>query len=332
MSDVATEVNRGGRPRKVEVQMTEDEIEALRAEITDCMSRDSSLTLNGVAQEIGVPAPTLGLWMSRKYPGRSDLVGMRVLNGWKLRIERMAVRAQAPEAPGFTLTPSAVEFLELFAHAQHLPDMVVVTGTAGIGKSSAACHYTRQNAAVWKIVASPAVIGPRAVLDELARCMGIVEFGALHKLQHVMITRLRKTNALIIVDEAQHLQPVALDLLRAFHDQAEVGIALLGNEVVLGRIDGGQRKPEFAQLYSRVGRRLTRKGVRRGDAPALLDAGQIEDEEVRALLEGIARRPGALRGMVKTMRMASLLAAREKVPLSPRHVTIADTNLTGAST
>ena len=320
------------RAQRLPIQMTEDEIEALRVQVQGALTSDPTLRPTALAAELGVPSSTFELWLSRKYQGRNDQVGMRVRQGWLVREERLAVRAQVPAAPAFTFTQSAIEFLEILAHAHHLPDIVTVTGAAGIGKSSAACHYTAQNyGSVWKIVASPAVIRPRAVLDELARTMGFVEFGALHKLQHLLIMKLRGTHALVIVDEAQHLQPAALDALRALHDQAGVGLALLGNETVIGKIDGGQRKPEYAQLYSRVGRRLTRKKLRKGDAPALLDAAQVDDEDVRKLLVGVAERPGALRGMVKTLRMAQMLAAREQAPLDARHIGIADANLMGGA-
>ena len=290
---------------------------------------DTGLSGTELAKQLGMKQATFSLWLSGKYTGRNDVQGAVVKAGLQLRAEREAVRAVVPEAPGFTNTPSAREFLEIFAHAQHLPDFGVVTGAAGIGKTSAACHYTRTTAGVWKITASPSVIGPRALLDEFARAMEIRDRLALHKLHHAIVQKLRGTNALLIVDEAQHLQPQALDELRGLHDQAEIGVVLLGNEVVLGKIDGGMRKPEYAQLYSRVGRRLTRKAVRNGDAEALLNASDIDAEDVRGMLAAIARRPGALRGMVKTLRLAQLVAAKEKMALSVRHVELADKSLGG---
>lgn len=60
-------------------------------------------------------------------------------------------------------------------------------------------------------------------------------------------SRLKGTQGLLIVDEAQHLSAGAIDQLRAVHDRAEVGLALLGNEEVWSRIDGGGRKAQ-AQL------------------------------------------------------------------------------------
>ncbi len=316
------------RGPRLAIQMEEAEIEEMRRACRAIMS-DASLSGTQLAQQLGMKQATFSLWLAGKYTGRNDVQGAAVKAGLQLRAERDAVRAIAPEAPGFTNTPSSREFLEIFSHAQHLPDFGVITGAAGIGKTSAACHYARTTAGVWKITASPSVIGPRALLDEFARAMEIRERLALHKLHHAIVQKLRGTNALLIVDEAQHLQPQALDELRGLHDQPGVGVVLLGNEVVLGKIDGGMRKPEYAQLYSRVGRRLTRKAVRAGDAEALLNAAEIDADDVRNMLTAIARRPGALRGMVKTLRLAQIVAAKEKVPLNLRHVELADKSLGG---
>lgn len=324
-SDNQTSENKGPR---LPVQMEEAEIEEMR-KACRALLNDSNLSATQLAQQLGMKPVTFGLWLSGKYTGRNDIQGANVRAGLQLRAERDAVRAIAPEAPGFTNTPSSREFLEIFAHAQHLPDFGVITGAAGIGKTTAACHYTRTTAGVWMIVASPSVIGPRALLDEFARAMDIRDRLAPHNLHHSIVQRLRGTNALLIVDEAQHLQPQALDELRGLHDQAGLGVVLLGNEVVLGKIDGGMRKPEYAQLYSRVGRRLTRKAVRAGDAEALLNASDIDAEDVRNMLTAIARRPGALRGMVKTLRLAQLVAAKANVPLSIRHIEMADKSLGG---
>lgn len=315
--------------RTAPVQMQEEEIEALRQQCR-ALLETTGMSAAKLAQELNVKAVTFNSWLARRYAGRNDLQAVLVRSGLQQRADREAVRAVAPAAPAFTLTPSSREFLEIFAHAQHLPDFAVITGAAGIGKTSAACHYSRTTPAVWKIVCSPSVIGPRALLDEFARTMGVVERLALHNLHHTLVQRLRGTNGLLIVDEAQHLQPQALDELRGLHDQAGIGVVLLGNEVVLGRINGGvngAKRAEFAQLSSRIGRKLTRKGTRAGDAAALLSASEVDDEEVRDLLIAVSRRPGALRGMSKTLRLALLIAARDQVPLAPKHVELADRSL-----
>ena len=47
--------------------------------------------------------------------------------------------------------------------------------------------------------------------------------------------RLEGTKGLLIIDEAQNLFPKAMDQIRSFHDQAEIGIALVGNQTVAAR-------------------------------------------------------------------------------------------------
>ena len=324
----ATENGSGGRIA-APIQMQESEIEALRQQCREIL-KASNMSGARLAAELNVKAVTFAAWLNGKYAGRNDLQGLLVRTGLQQRSDREKVRAVAPPAPTFTLTPSAGEFLEIFAHAQHLPDFAVVTGAPGIGKTSAACHYARSTLGVWKITCSPTVTVPRAVQDEFARAMGLTNRMALHAMHHVMVQKLRGTNGLLIVDEAQHLKPDALDELRSLHDQAAVGVVLLGNEAVLGRMRGGNGttpRPEFAQLSSRVGRRLTRKGTRAGDAAALLNASEIDDEDVREMLVAISRRPGALRAMAKTLRLAQLVAARDQVALNTRHIDLADRSL-----
>jgi DNA transposition AAA+ family ATPase len=196
----------------------------------------------------------------------------------------------------------------------------VVVGAPGVGKSSAACHYTRNHPNVFKVVAHPILSSPKALLEELSRVIGSYQGGALHRVQRGLISKLRGTGALIMVDEAQHLTPVALDQLRSIHDEAEVGVVLLGNPAVYGRLEGQGRSAQFAQLFSRVGMRLSRPKPQKADVDALLDAWSIEGGTERALLHTIARKPGALRGMTKALKLAHMLAAVERTRPDVSHI------------
>lgn len=324
----ATENGSGGRIA-APIQMQESEIEALRQQCREIL-KTGNMSGARLAAELNVKAVTFAAWLNGKYAGRNDLQGLLVRTGLQQRSDREKARAVVPAVRGFTMTPSAAEYLEIFAHAQHLPDIAIITGAPGLGKTSAACHYTRSALGVWKITCSPTVTVPRAVQDEFARAMGLTSRLAQHAMRHVMVQKLRGSNGLLIVDEAQHLHPSAVDELSSLHDQAGVGLVLLGNEAVLGRMRGGNGttpRPEFAKLSSRVGRRLTRKSPRAGDAAALLNASEIDDEDARELLVAISSRPGALRTMDKTLRLAQLVAARDQVPLNTRHIDLADRSL-----
>jgi DNA transposition AAA+ family ATPase len=114
--------------------------------------------------------------------------------------------------------------------------------------------------------------------------------------------------ALLIVDEAQHLKLEAVEALRAIHDSTGVGLVLSGNESVYAKLTGGTRRAEFAQLFSRVGRRLRLDRPSPGDVAAILQAWRIEGIKERELCQQIASLPGGLRGLVNVLVDATTAA------------------------
>ena len=102
-----------------------------------------------------------------------------------------------------------------------------------------------------------------------------------------------------------------------------VGIALVGNESVYGRLQGEGRRPEFAQLFSRIGMRFTRPKPYSEDVCELIKAWKVEDETTVRLLKAIASKPGALRGMTKVLRIATAFAKGSGQALNASHVNAA---------
>lgn len=291
--------------------MTQEAIDAIRAECRTVMEAEQ-IPATVVAKEAGIAYGTLTPFLSGIYAGRNDRIAAEVQKWLRNRVVRQQVAAMAPAAPRFIATPTAEAFQAIFAHAQHMPDFAVVVGAPGVGKTSAACHYTRSTPNVFKITAHPMLQSPRALLDELSRALSVFSGGGQHRVQRALVAKLRGSGALLMVDEAQHLSPPALDQLRSIHDDAEVGVVLIGNPAVYGRLEGQGRTKEFAQLFSRVGMRLTKPKPVKADIDALLDAWGMEDTEARGLLHAIARKPGALRGMTKTLKLAHMLASAER--------------------
>ena len=70
---------------------------------------------------------------------------------------------------------------------------------------------------------------------------------------------------------------------------------------------GGDRSVGFAQLFSRIATRKRLGYPSRGDIDALLDAWGLA-EDARKYCRVIGRRPGALRGLTNTLRLASMYA------------------------
>jgi DNA transposition AAA+ family ATPase len=123
--------------------------------------------------------------------------------------------------------------------------------------------------------------------------------------------KVKDTHGLLVIDEAQHLSVAALDQVRSIHDATGVGIALVGNDGVFARMAGGRNAQQLDRLYSRVGKRLRVEKSTEADILAIIKAWGIDDAECRTTLIAIARRPGALRTLTKTLRLASMHAAAE---------------------
>lgn len=294
-----------------EPNMSPEDIEAVRARVRAVMA-DRKMAMTDVSRQVGIPYGTFSSWMGGTYKGRNGHLAEQTLH-WLSGLEAAdRTRALAPRAPAFVPTPTANEILATLEHAQHMPEMVVITGAPGVGKTSTGRWYAARNPNVWLLTAEPAMSSPRALMDELAEAIGLQERGlSSQRLSRTLARRMTGSNGLILIDEAQHLTSQTLDQLRMFHDLASIGIALMGNESVYARLEGGTRAAQYAQLFSRVGMRLQRPRALKGDVDSLLDAWGIPGKQERALLLAIAKKPGALRNLTKVVRVAHMLAGAE---------------------
>jgi len=302
--------------------LTAEQQDAVRDAVRQVMAAEA-MTMTAVAKAAGIPYGTFSAWLGGTYQGRGERVADEAGRWLEARKVEQRTRALAPTAPEFLMTPSAEAFFGVFAHAQHMIDLVIISGGAGVGKTSAAEAYRARTPNTWVLTAEPCFSTPRMLLDDLAETLGISERYSAQKVSRAIVRRLRDCGGLLIIDEAQHLGTLALDQLRTIHDLAHVGVALVGNESVYARLEGAARTPAFAQLYSRVGMRLPRAKPVKRDIDALLDAWKVEGERERRLLHAIARKPGALRGMTKTLRMAHMLAGAEGAAMSEQYVLMA---------
>jgi DNA transposition AAA+ family ATPase len=288
-----------------------DDMDALRQRIRSAM-KERGLAMTDVARQVGVPYGTFSSWMGNTYRGRLGPIGEKASQWLDGQQAADRTRALAPKAPGFLPTPTAEAILATLEHAQFMPEFVVITGSPGVGKTSAGRAYAQRNTNVWLITAEPTMSTPRAVLEYLAEAIGVPSRGmSTQQLSRSLTRRMTGSQGLILIDEAQHLTSQTLDQLRMFYDLADIGIALMGNEAVHARLEGGARAAQFAQLFSRVGMRLARPRALKGDIEQLMDAWDIAGKGERALLAQIAKRPGALRNLTKVLRMAHMLGSAE---------------------
>ncbi len=233
--------------------------------------------------------------------------------------------------PKFVETPTACKIHAVLKYVSSLCDIAVIYGGAGVGKTCALEEYAENQPDCWIITMSPATASVAAALEEIALTIGLRGFpGRTSRLQREIIKRLKNSKGILIVDEAQHLFINTLESLRAIHDATEISLVLSGNESVYSRLTAGStRMAMFAQLFSRIGKRLHLSESLPGDGTALAKNFGLTGEKEIKFIEEIARNPGALRMVVKTLRLASVLAYNNEGQINLKNIKRAWRDLSG---
>lgn len=302
----------------------------LRERLRATMAADRRLSQAAVAREIGISASALNQWLKGIYAGDNEAIESKLVIWLVAYDERRQAGETMPRAPEWVETPTAARIVGALSYAQAAGDIAIVYGGAGLGKSTAIRHYQGISLNVWHVTMTPASASVVTALEEICAALGLTETGGAAKLHRAIVRRVRGSRGLLAIDEAQHLSTAALDQIRAIHDATEIGVALVGNQEVYARMTGGNRAAYLDRLYSRVGKRLALRSSTAEDIHAVIAAWDIDDAPCRKTLTDIARRPGALRTLTKTLRLAGMYALAEGKPVSCEFVGRAWRELGGA--
>lgn len=283
----------------------------LRDQVKGVMAREKRLSQVIVAKESGISPATLNQWLAGKYAGDNEGIDAKLRLWLEADQARRAAGGAMPVAPGYVNTPTSARVLGALAYAQMAGDIAVSYGSAGVGKTTSCQHYRDSSPNVWIATMDPSTSGVVTCLQEICDALGLDTGGGARAMAKRLEKRVRDTHGLLIIDEAQHLSVQALDQVRALHDATGVGIALVGNEGVFARMAGGRNASQLDRLYSRVGKRLRLQQSSEADIVAVIKAWGITDSKCHPTLISIARGPGALRTLTKTLRLASMYAVAE---------------------
>lgn len=275
---------------------------------------EDGLSQDKVAAEAGMSATALSQYLNGKYPGNVANVEAKLGKWLDSRGERQSMQAFVPDAPAFFTSQTARDLMTALLYAQSLGDMALVVGVPGIGKSTTCQEYQRKYSNVWIATMAAHTTGVVPVLKEICDAVGAAAGSGANAMAREISAKIRGRSGLLIVDEAHHLSPQALDAIRALHDATEVAVALVGSVEIVAKLE------KMPQLYSRLGVRLYRRKVLKGDVTALLEAWKITGREERRLLTTLANQPGALRSVTKTLRLATALARGSAEDLSLQHI------------
>ncbi|WP_134689330.1 AAA family ATPase [Escherichia coli] len=262
-------------------------------------------TFKQIALESGLSTGTISSFINDKYNGDNERVS-QMLQRW---LEKYHAVAELPEPPRFVETQTVKQIWTSMRFASLTESIAVVCGNPGVGKTEAAREYRRTNNNVWMITITPSCASVLECLTELAFELGMNDAPRRKgPLSRALRRRLEGTQGLVIIDEADHLGAEVLEELRLLQESTRIGLVLMGNHRVYSNITGGNRTVEFARLFSRIAKRTAINKTKKADVKAIADAWQINGEKELELLQQIAQKPGALRILNHSLRLAAMTA------------------------
>ncbi len=253
---------------------------------------ESGKSQSAIARELGVSAAAISSFLSGSYKAPHTLIP---------KIEALLSNAEskslAPKAPGFALTGISKRVMDAIEYCHLQGKIGVIYGDAGIGKTMAIREYVRENPMSIYITISPAFATMSGVNDLLSEAVGVREKNS-RRIYMELISRLKDSGRVIIIDEAQHLTKKTLEHLRSIADESGVGVCLVGNEEVYTRLKGSG-KADFAQIFSRIARRepVFLSNVKRLDIEKIFFESHLDEETIDFLFK-IAGTKYGIRGAV----------------------------------
>lgn len=302
------------QPRETANDMVD--VDAARARL-NAHKTETKRSWGDLAALIGIPPGTLSNFGTGNYAGDNVRIAATVERWFASEEEQAAIRASAPiSAPRFQMTRAAREITNLL-HWSKRGKIGVAATSPGFGKTSTLVQYQADVPQVWLVTMAPSTAGVATMLTEILDAMGEKDArGSPQMLTKRVKERVRNTNGLIILDDAQHVSEKALEELRGINDTTGIGIALSGNAGLLGKLEGGSRSVAFAQLFSRLSLRIVKNLAYAEDGIMLGRAWGIEDEKMLAWLGALTLKPGGLRSVTFTIELASVVAGGAPLQLS----------------
>ena len=265
-----------------------------------------SVTSGQVAQEISVAPSTLSQVLNGQYKADPVKIIEKLTKWLRMRDQR---EANPNMDPGFVLTPTAKLIMDDLTYAQITESIVVVYGASGVGKSKTLDEYKRTNNNVWKVTASPSRSSLSECLYEIAMELGMDDAPRRKgSLSRVIRQRLKGSEGLIIIDEADHLDYPTLEELRILQEETGIGMALVGNNKVYTQLTGGRRNEDFARLFSRIAKKRGIHKAKQADVRAIAKAWNVSEGAELGLMIQISERPGGLRLLSKTLKLSAMFA------------------------
>ncbi len=281
--------------------------------------KENGLSQAKAAPVMGLSQAVLSAYRNSKYDkGDIAAVEKKLKEFFQIQDERQessqraeALRGKAED--GYIQTSISEGAYKSIRYCQLEKGIVVIDGDAGIGKTKAAAKFYKDNPNTTVYVkVSPSTGSTRSLLKLIARALSMQDNLRTEDLSAAIQEKLRQTDKVLIIDEAQNLKFLTLEEIRGWVDEdvmtgkPGIGIVLIGNVEVYNKMLGKQ-EAIFAQQFNRtrLHSRYRTQDVTREDVemffPALKEKGMRRELDY---LLSISHSKWGIRGMVNVFNNA----------------------------
>lgn len=288
-------------------------IEQARHELAEFMEQ-SGKTQAQIARETSLSTATVSQFLNGTYNGDNEKTAAALIK--YLRVAQEQLKQTTAETFYRDLRNTVIS-MGAADYAHKKCEIVLLSGAAGAGKTTALKHYVEETTGVIFITANSCMTSASAILGAITEKMGRTPKSKKQLLMKELVNALQGSNRLIIIDEADHLTFSALQALRNLNDEAGVGILLAGNDRIYNQMVCGVKSSEFDQLRTRIFARP--KVCNEYTIDEIKGIFGVEDlDSVKLILE--VAQSQSLRTARKMYNAAVELARMKKQPLRAAHL------------
>lgn len=225
--------------------------------------KDENLSQAKAAPILGMSSSKLSQYRRSIYDGDIKKIEETLEEFFRIKKEQETGEKKANDNGGWVgreYIPTSVseEIYKTIRLCQLQKGISVISGDSGIGKTKAAGKFLRDNPNTTVYVCvQPSTSSVRALLKMIARGLRLPENMRTEELSGAISRKLKQTDMVLIIDEAQLLKFMALEEVRHWTEEdvktgnPGIGVVLIGNHEVYNRMLGKQ-EAVFAQQFSRT--------------------------------------------------------------------------------
>ncbi len=234
----------------------------MREKFRDFLKKNG-LTQASVCRSLGVSGSALSQWLKGEYRGDNDTLEKKLENFMGNFIKKSKNRAEAFETKELSNFKKGFFIMD---EAVINGEMAMLYGSAGTGKTICVKEYVKTHPEAILVEVIPGM-STRSVLHLVCEKLSINKSRAVDENVVAIANEFKRSDRILIIDEAENLTARTLDAIRRIWDFSSVPIILAGTYNLLQNLKG--KNGELLRLFSRIEGRWEFRDLSEADAKLL---------------------------------------------------------------